>query len=80
MQPPFTRTAIISKIIADVQHAARLNAESNAKHLDVECWMLATARSGTLRDFSTSLEMTRSPARRWVGCRIKCGAGSAFEV
>jgi len=33
MQPPFTRTAIISKIIADVQDAARLDAGSNAEHV-----------------------------------------------
>jgi hypothetical protein len=33
MQPPFTRTAVISKIIGDPQHAAGLDAGSNAEHV-----------------------------------------------
>jgi len=33
MQPPFTPTAIITKIIADVQDAAGLDAGPNAEHV-----------------------------------------------
>src|SRR5437588_5267663 len=43
-------------------------------------WMLATAHSGTVRDFSTSLEMTRSAARRSVECRIKCASDFGIQI
>src|SRR5260370_33705608 len=47
---------------------------------DVGWRMLATARGGTVRDFSTSLEMTRSAARRSVECRIKCASDFGIQI
>src|SRR5207302_11300668 len=47
---------------------------------EVGCWMLATARGGTVRDFSTSLEMTRSAARRSVECRIKWASDFGIQI